>query len=214
MNKTSSSARILWDFVQLSSPRTRADCIIILGSYDTSVADRGAALFKAGLAPLVVVAGGRGRLTSKRWKRSEAWHLSRIMVSRGVPQKAILLEENSTNTAENITFTRRLLNAKNISVKKAIFVMTPCLERRAFLVFQKKWPSLKVYPPPEKAEYASYVNRVVPEDEVINLLVGELSRLIVYPQKGYLNRVAIPSKTLNAFHYLVERGYTKYLVTD
>lgn len=57
----------------------------------------GAALFHAGRGAIVIPCGGLGRFPP-----SEAEAMSAILQDAGVPTKAILLEDTSTNTVENI----------------------------------------------------------------------------------------------------------------
>jgi uncharacterized SAM-binding protein YcdF (DUF218 family) len=60
--------------------------------------------FTLGLAPRVVVSGGR------RWEdRVEADRLAEELCQRGVPHQALLLERQSCNTRENALLTARLL---------------------------------------------------------------------------------------------------------
>jgi uncharacterized SAM-binding protein YcdF (DUF218 family) len=66
--------------------------------------ERAARAFHDGLAPLVVVSGGR------RWHGAlEAERLAAALVARGVPESALLREEQSRNTLENARCTRALL---------------------------------------------------------------------------------------------------------
>jgi len=205
-------AQIVWDYLQIKSSRRKADCIIVMTSKDLSVADRGTRYFFDDLAPFIVVTGGYGRLTPKEWKKPEAEMFSEYMVKLGMPREKMVIENKSTNTSENILLTKEMLKKKGIKIKSAIFVMTPTVERRAYAMFRKKWPELKIYPPYPKVEYEEYVGRVLPKKEVLNLLVGEIARLNVYGRKGYLVKQRIPSRVNLAFNILVKHSYTKYLV--
>ena len=111
---TDTWARIVWDYHHVHHTLRKADCIVVLGSHDTRVAERGAELFLEGWAPLVVFSGHLGSLTSGIWTRSEAEVFAEIAVERGVPRDRILLESRSTNTGENVDFTRQLLAEKDL----------------------------------------------------------------------------------------------------
>ena len=65
-------ARVVWDYHHVHQVLRKADCIIVLGSHDTRVAERAAELFLEGWAPLLVCSGHLGSLTSGTWMRSEA----------------------------------------------------------------------------------------------------------------------------------------------
>lgn len=64
----------------------------------------GARLFTGGAADIVVPCGGMGRFPP-----SEAGAMAQILQAHGVPEGAILLEDQSTNTAQNIRYAADLL---------------------------------------------------------------------------------------------------------
>ena len=100
-------ARIVWDYHHVGHALAKADCIIVLGSHDTRVAERGAEVFLGGWAPLLVCSGHLGALTRAMWTRSEAEIFADVAVSLGVPRDRVLIEARSTNTGENVDFSRR-----------------------------------------------------------------------------------------------------------
>src|SRR5688500_19949159 len=102
-------AKKVWDYHLMKHTLAPADCILTLGSHDTRVAERAAELYLQGWAPLLIFSGGLGRLTQDMWTDTEADRFARIAITMGVPQNAILIENQSTNTGENITFTQQLL---------------------------------------------------------------------------------------------------------
>ena len=93
-----------------------------LGSHDLRVADRAAELWLEGWAPLLLVSGGLGNLTQHLWTVPEADQFAKIAVTKGVPKSAILIENKSTNTGENIDFSRKLLAGHNLDPDKIIVV--------------------------------------------------------------------------------------------
>src|SRR5687768_4659726 len=107
--KTTSLAKILWDYHQMKHPLEKTDCILVLGSHDLRVAERGAQLYLDEWAPLLIFSGGLGNFTQEMWTEAEADQFARIAMDMGVPQEAILVENQSTNTGENILFTQKLL---------------------------------------------------------------------------------------------------------
>src|SRR5687767_15884045 len=99
----------LWHYHQLHHELRRADAILVLCSHDTRVAERGAQLFLEGWAPLLIFSGGLGRITAGMWSEPEADQFARIARGMGVPEEQLLVENRSTNTGENVLFTKRLL---------------------------------------------------------------------------------------------------------
>ena len=101
-------AKVLWDYHHVNLPLQESDCILVLGSHDTRVAERGAEIWLEKWAPLLIFSGGLGRLTQDIWNEPEARKFAKIAIGKGVPPKAILVEEASTNTGENIAFTQKI----------------------------------------------------------------------------------------------------------
>lgn len=62
--------------------------------------DRAQSLYQAGKAPRILLSGG-----ANEGKVSEAQMLARLLRQRGIPDSAILLENESRNTYENARFT-------------------------------------------------------------------------------------------------------------
>ncbi len=102
----------LWNYLRLHHQLAKADAILVLCSHDTTVAERAAQLFLDGWAPLLIFSGGRGSITARLWAEPEADHFARIAEGLGVPAHQILIENQSTNTGDNILFTRRLLEER------------------------------------------------------------------------------------------------------
>lgn len=102
MNNVDELAKIVWDYHHMGHQLRKADCILVLGSNDTRVAERGAEIFLSGYAPLIIFSGGVGKLTKDLFKKSEAEVFADIAIGMGVPKDKILIEPDSTNTGENI----------------------------------------------------------------------------------------------------------------
>jgi uncharacterized SAM-binding protein YcdF (DUF218 family) len=52
----------------------------------------------------------------------------------------VLVETRSTNTGENVLFTKRMLDERQIDVQSFIVVQKPYMERRSYATFRKVWP--------------------------------------------------------------------------
>ncbi len=149
-------ARTIWDYHRLGHALAKADCIIVLGSHDTRVAERGAEVFLGGWAPLIVFSGNLGALTSTIWQRPEAEIFADVALGMGVPRERILIEAGSTNTGENVDLSRKLLLERNVRPKKAIVVQKPYMERRAYATFRKRWPDLEVILTSPRLDFDAY----------------------------------------------------------
>jgi uncharacterized SAM-binding protein YcdF (DUF218 family) len=212
MDRLNTLARILWEYHHLHHTLEVSDCILVLGSHDLRVAHRGAELYLQGLAPLLILSGGLGNVTKGIWTKTEADQFARIAISKGVPEKDILIENRSTNTGENILFTQQLLQEKGLDPKSFIVVQKPYMERRSYATFKKHWPNKKLLVTSPQISFEDYPAGEISPERVINIMVGDLQRIKLYPEKGFQIYQHIPDEVWAAFEELVEMGYNKHLV--
>jgi uncharacterized SAM-binding protein YcdF (DUF218 family) len=205
-------AQKIWDYHHLDHELEKCDVILALGSNDLRVAERAAELYLEGWAPLLALSGNAGVLTRERFSKPEAEMFAEIALKRGVPESAILLESESTNSGENVTFTRRLLASKGIDPESLILVQKPYMERRAYATFMNFWPGKKVIAASPRISFSEYPTEELPKDLVINIMVGDLQRIRVYPGKGFQIEQEIPDDVWQAFERLVALGYDRHLI--
>jgi uncharacterized SAM-binding protein YcdF (DUF218 family) len=207
-------ARVVWDYHHVNHALAKADCIIVLGSHDTRVAERGAEVFLGGWAPLLVCSGHLGSLTGAMWTRSEAEIFADVAVGLGVPRDRILIEGRSTNTGENVDFSRQLLAEKGLQPRTAIAVQKPYMERRTLATFRQRWPELEVVLTSPRIAFDAYPTLDIRKDDVIHIMVGDLQRLIVYGRKGWSVPQDVPPAVREAYERLVAAGYTRRMVGE
>ena len=205
-------ARILWDYHHVNHKLEKADCILVLGSHDLRVADRGAELYLQGFAPVLIFSGGLGNFTQGHWDEPEADKFAKIAVSHGVPEEAILIENKSTNTGENIRFTKELLKSKGLDPESFIVVQKPYMERRSFATFKKNWPEKNLMVTSPQISFEDYPTEEIPIEKVIHILVGDLQRIKEYPEMGFQTFQEIPAEVWEAYENLVERGYKDHMM--
>ena len=214
--QTFALAETIWNYHLMKHQVAQADAILVLCSHDERVAERGAQLFLEGWAPLIIFSGGQGAITKTLWDEPEAERFARIAMSLNVPRESILVEKNSTNTGENIQFTRRLVEEKGLDLHKFIVVQKPYMERRAFATFIRYWPEKEVIVTSPQASFrdylAEYSNRSLSAADVIGIMLGDLQRIKLYPALGYQIAQDIPDEVWSAFEELVRAGFDKYLI--
>lgn len=212
------SVKVLWDYMRLDMPLSKADCIVGFGCYNEDIALRCAELYQTGYAPKILFTGGLGRNTKEMWTESEAERFARIAVSAGVPERDILIENRSANSAENILFTRDLLQKEGIAAEHLLGVHKPFMERRVMAAMGVYWPEVKfsvTSPQVSLEEYISLsVEQGMEEKRVIEVLVGDFQRMDVYARKGYQLPQDIPSDAQKAYQKLISLGYTRELVAE
>jgi uncharacterized SAM-binding protein YcdF (DUF218 family) len=206
----------VWNYHQLHHEVTNADAILVLCSHDLIVAERGTELFLEGRAPLLIFAGGSGAMTRELWSEPEADVFARIAIERGVPADRILREGRSTNTGENVQFTRQLLAERGLDPQSFIVVQKPYMERRSFATFRKVWPEKTVTVTSPRITLDDYLTRYshgsLTPDDVIDIMVGDLQRIHLYPARGFQIAQDIPSDVWAAYEGLVKAGYNRRLV--
>ena len=206
----------LWAYHQLNHRLAHADVILVLCSHARAVAARGAQLLLEDWAPLLIFSGGLGSITRHLWNEPEANQFAEIAMRMGVAPEKILIENRSTNTGENILFTKQLLAGKGIDPHTFIVVQKPYMERRSFATFKKLWPEkelLVTSPRVSLDEYlARYSNESLSKDDVVSIMVGDLQRLRLYPAKGFQIPQEIPDDVWRAYEELVEAGFNRHLI--
>lgn len=208
-------AEKIWHYHHMNQSLERADAILVLCSYDTAVAERGAQLFLEGWAPLLIFSGGLGTITRRLWSEPEADQFARIAARMGVPQERMLIENRSTNTGENIDFTRQLLASRGLDPASFILVQKPYMERRSYATFMKRWPEKRAIVTSPQVSFDDYLTRfsndALSDADVIAIMVGDLQRIRDYPARGFQIAQEIPADVWDAFEQLVALGYDGHL---
>jgi uncharacterized SAM-binding protein YcdF (DUF218 family) len=206
-------AKLIWDYHQMRHETRPADAAIGLGSHDLGVAAYSAELYRAGFFPHVVFTGGNSPTTAKVFPRGEAVHFREHAIELGVPASAILLEPNAGNTGQNITLSRAVLATAGITPKTVLLVSKPYMERRSFATARKLWPEVETVCASEPLEFDDYLKSIGDEKLVLDMLVGDLQRLIEYPKLGFAIAQDIPEDVYAAYGSLLASGFDSRLLT-
>ena len=95
-----------------------SDCIVVLGAHVWMDGRMSNALtyrceaaldaWRAGVAPVMIVCGAQGRDEPE----TEARAMRRWMIAQGVPEDAVIAEEDSRNTLQNLSNARAIMEAR------------------------------------------------------------------------------------------------------
>ncbi len=206
------AARLVWDYHHMNHSLEKSDCIFALGSHDLRVAEWAAQLWLEGWAPLLLLSGGLGNFTQGMWTEKEADKFAAVARKMGVPEEVMLIENQSTNTGENILFSKALLAARGLDPQRFIVVQKPYMEKRSFATFKKHLPEKELLVTSPPLTYDEYPNEEIPLERIINIMVGDLQRIKEYPAKGFQIEMEIPEEVWEAFELLVREGYGQHLV--
>ena len=207
--------QVIWDYLCLHQPPQKADVIVGFGNFNTDIARRAAELYLQGFAPKVLFTGGLGRNTEGLLPEPEALRFARVAMECGVPEEDILLEDKSTNTKENIDFTRLLLEQKGIPHDAILGVHQPFMARRIKAAMGVYWPEHSFRATSPQVSIPEYLRRAreqgISENASVSVIVGDFQRMELYARKGYQLPQYIPEEAWEAFRALVAMGFDKQL---
>jgi uncharacterized SAM-binding protein YcdF (DUF218 family) len=208
-------AKIVWEYHHVHHLLAPADVILCFTSFDLSVPLYVAELYQRGLAPFILVSGKHASagLQKTNWGMTEADKFAEVMAENGVPRDKIILEKAAVNSGENVRFSYELLKRMDRIPRKIILAQKPTMEKRAYATFRKFWPEekyeLMVTSPP--FSYEEYVGPIVDREMMINVMVGDLQRIKLYPAMGFQIPQEIPDVVWDAYEKLVAAGFDQHL---
>jgi len=207
--------RIVWDYLTLVHPAQPADAILALGSFDPQAAVTAAALWKQGLAPMVIMSGGlahKGGLLDTGWDRPEARIFADIALGEGVPAHAILIEDRAQNTGDNFAYSRAVAERAGLSLRRLLVVAKPYMTRRGYATGLKVWPQVALSMQCEQISPEDYFARETDPERTLQAVIGDLHRIMIYPALGFQIEQTVPAEVMVAMRRLVEAGYGKRLL--
>jgi uncharacterized SAM-binding protein YcdF (DUF218 family) len=139
-NLSAAFLKEIGDYMLVETPLAKADVCILFGNHHAAhSAEQAAALYKKGYFDTIVVSGG---VTVKGDGRIEAQLMRDVLLAKGVPSSAILVEDKATNTAENAIYSRALLEKEKGAgaVKSVIAIGHIQASRRFLMTLERYWP--------------------------------------------------------------------------
>ncbi|MFD5893766.1 YdcF family protein [Streptomyces sp. NPDC060366] len=207
-------ARKLWDFHQMHHEPRPCSVAVGLGSHDLGVADTAVDFYRRGMVPLIVFTGATSRTTEERMPRGEAVHYRERALALGVPAAAVLVEPRARNTGENIRFSRALLAQADVAVSSVLLISKPYEERRAYATARKLWPEVEIVSASTPMTFEAYVDSIGDARLVLDMLVGALQRLMIYPKQGFMIPQPVANDVAAAYERLRQGGFTSRIVAD
>lgn len=202
----------LWDYHDMRHELRPCDVGIGLGSHDLGVAIQAAELYQRGLFPRIVFTGANAPTTIDRFPRGEAVHYRDHAVTLGVPAEVISVETNATNTSENLTYSRTILQKAGARPGSVLLISRPYQQRRAYATCRKVWPEVDVVCSSRPFSLDKYIASIGDVHIVINMLVGDTQRIIEYARRGFAVEQKMPDDVHAAYQRLVDAGFTSRLI--
>lgn len=146
----------LTDFIFVSDMPQASDIIFLPGGSDPAVPERAAQLFSQDHAPWLLPSGRfsikTGAFAGVKHKqatysgayRTECEFYTDVLVQNGVPQSAILAEDQSSFTQENAIFSRQVTDHMGLAVKRAIICCKSFHARRCLMYYGMAFPETEL----------------------------------------------------------------------
>jgi uncharacterized SAM-binding protein YcdF (DUF218 family)/glycosyltransferase involved in cell wall biosynthesis len=113
----------------------------------------------------------------------EAEVMRAVAVANGVPPEALLLEEEATNTYENVVHSHAILQQQGW--QRILLVSSPYHMRRAVLTWKRNAPDITVIPvPPEESQFYAHSNGA--SIEQIRGILQEYVAILEYWRRGWI----------------------------
>lgn len=90
-----------------------------------------AQLYQQGVAPRIIVSGGTGLRDEYPDAETEAFSMKAALILMGIPENAILTEDQSLNTRQNVAYTADLLQQSHIAGRLALVTTATHIPRAA-----------------------------------------------------------------------------------
>ncbi|HWL14795.1 MAG TPA: YdcF family protein [Opitutus sp.] len=200
--ETLAAARAVFAYLSATDPlpETPVDAVLGFGTFDLALAEYCGALFTAGRVGWIVFTGGFGAGTADLGRpEADAWRDALFAAHPAIPRDRVIVENRSTNTAENVAFTAALLASQHpplafgAGLRTALMVAAPSRLRRAKLTLQQRQPGVTAFRSLPAADFdREYTLHESKGIAFVPHLLGELDRITTYPARGWIAAEAIP----------------------
>ncbi len=152
------------NFIFMNDTPQKSDVILVPGTSHAEITEKAAQLYHQGYANYVLPSGkfssNLGRfacesVTNPRYTGEYATdfeYCKYILMVNGVPESAILREDQATNTMENAIFSAQVLNEMGIDVKRAILCCQAFHARRSFMSYSCHFPNIELLVVPTETQ--------------------------------------------------------------
>ncbi len=173
------------------------DVLFVFGSSMRQTAEHAASVWHRAKARHIVVSGKGCESSLPGGYETEANFFSSIMQEKAVPREVIIIEGSATNTLENVLFGMKAAEKAGVLVRSAILCGLAPHTKRMRATFKKQFPDV------ETVGSGAYLPaQFFQSPDMLNKLVGELTRLRKYARQGDIAPVEIPTAVENAANTL------------
>lgn len=202
----------IWNYHNIKNELKKVDFILVMGSADDRVAIHAAYLYLLNYSDTIVTSGGFGKVTKNTHAIAEGDRFAKIIEKMNVPSTKIIIENEATNSGENLTFSRKKLLDLNHNFKSGILVTKPYMKRRAYATAKKQWPEIDWIISAPDLSLECYVNELITFELTVNLMVGDLQRIKLFAKNGLQIKQHIPKSVWESYEFLKKNGFDKYVI--
>lgn len=165
------------DFIFVEHQPETADIIFVPGGNYPEAALHAAELYHQGWAPWVLPSGKYSILQGyfPGEQETEWEYLRDILVKAGVPEPAILKENNATFTYENAIESRKVTDALGMTIRTAILSCQAYHARRCLMYYQEQFPETEFLVCPVETKGINRENWFLDRTK-IDVVLGEVER--------------------------------------
>ncbi len=200
----------IWKYFASFRSVAASDAIVVCCSYDLRVCDHACDLVDSGIADTLLLSGRHGSWTRHLWTEPEAEVFRARALANGVPDERIILETRATNFGENVAHARDLIP----EARRVTFVTKPNSLLRAKLTAAVQWPEVTAYVSCPELAFPAEVSEVIGLWGVINEMVGDVERIMRYPDLGYQAGHELPAAIVEDWQYLRDAGFDHHCLAD
>lgn len=176
------------DFIFIENPPRKADVIFVAGNTSPQSSERAAELFREGFAPWVMPSGkysisetgfkgvsDKAEIYSGNY-RTEFEFMRDVLIKNGVPENAVLREDEATYTYQNALFSRANCDKLGLEIKTAIICCKNFHARRCLTYYQIAFPETEFIVCPVVADDFTRENWFRSQQGT-ELVLGEMERM-------------------------------------
>lgn len=174
-------------FIFLEDAPQESDIIFVPGNGHALPSELAAQLYRKGFAPYILPSGRYAigspgfagqKSGSRRYEglfETEWAFMRHILRENGVPDSAILREDEATYTHQNAIFSRRRTDSENLVIRRSIICCMPVHARRARMYYETLYPEAELLVCPALGAGVTEENWTH-SAEGIDAVLGEMER--------------------------------------
>ena len=147
-------------------------------------------LYHRGYFTNLIISGG----VTQQGAPSEAWTICQALITRGIPGDIIALEDQSTNTGENVAFSRA--KAKDLGITEMLLIGKISSKRRYIMTVKKQWPEIRRICCHGVNYFSCDADHWWKDREFRMRVLSECRKLRAYIEKGFISDISIVDGTV------------------